>query len=80
MAGGAAAVPFHFIALIGGARQQAEIVNLLTYYWEQPLAAFINGLFLLYNPPLLDILPMYILFMLTSAPLSDAWPSRAAGR
>ncbi len=32
-------------------------------------AAFVNGLFLLYNPPLLDILPMYILFMLTSAPL-----------
>jgi hypothetical protein len=60
---------FSFIALIGGARQQPAIVNLLTYFWEQPLAAFINGLLLLYNPPLLDILPMYILFMLTSAPL-----------
>ena len=43
--------------------------NLLTYYWQQPVTAFINGLFLLYNPPLLDILPMYILFMLISAPL-----------
>jgi hypothetical protein len=57
------------IAFIGAARQQPAIVNLLSYYWEEPLAAFVSGLFLLYNPPLLDILPMYILFLLTSAPL-----------
>jgi hypothetical protein len=60
---------FGLIALIGAMRAQPAIVNLLSYYWEQPLVAFVNGLFLLYNPPLLDILPMYILFMLTSAPL-----------
>ncbi len=60
---------FSFIALIGSAKQEDAIVNLLTYYWQQPVTAFINGLFLLYNPPLLDILPMYILFMLISAPL-----------
>jgi hypothetical protein len=57
------------IAFIGAARQQDAIVDLLSYYWEEPLAAFVGGLFLLYNPPLLDILPMYILFMLVSAPL-----------
>jgi hypothetical protein len=57
------------IAFIGAARQQPAIVDLLSYYWEEPLAAFVGGLFLLYNPPLLDILPMYVLFMLTSAPL-----------
>jgi len=60
---------FSFIALIGSAKHEDAIVNLLTYYWQQPVTAFINGLFLLYNPPLLDILPMYILFMLISAPL-----------
>ena len=57
------------IAFIGAARQQDAIVNLLSYYLEEPLAAFVGGLFLLYNPPLLDILPMYVLFMLASAPL-----------
>jgi hypothetical protein len=57
------------IAFIGAARQQDAIVDLLSYYWEAPLAAFVSGLFLLYNPPLLDILPMYVLFMLASAPL-----------
>lgn len=60
---------FGLIALIGAMRGEAAIVNLLSYYWEAPLKAFVNGLMLLYNPPLLDILPMYILFMLTSAPL-----------
>jgi hypothetical protein len=57
------------IAFIGAARQQDAIVNLLSYYWEEPLAAFVGGLFLLYNPPLLDILPMYVLFMIVSGPL-----------
>lgn len=60
---------FTIVALIGSVRQEAAIENMLTFYWEHPLLAFVNGLFLLYNPPLLDILPMYILFMLTSAPL-----------
>ena len=57
------------IAFIGAARQQDAIVNLLSYYWEEPLSAFVGGLFLLYNPPLLDILPMYVLFMIVSGPL-----------
>src|SRR5512134_1130538 len=60
---------FTIVALVGSVRQEAAIENMLTFYWEHPLLAFVNGLFLLYNPPLLDILPMYILFMLTSAPL-----------
>ena len=51
------------VGFIGAMRQQDAIINLLSYYWERPVAAFLSGLFLLYNPPLLDILPMYILFM-----------------
>jgi hypothetical protein len=57
------------IAFIGAARQEDAIVNLVSYYLDEPLAAFVGGLILLYNPPLLDILPMYVLFMLLSAPL-----------
>lgn len=57
------------IAFFGAAKQQDAIVNLLSYFWDYPVRAFVGGLFLLYNPPLLDILPMYVLFMLVSAPL-----------
>jgi hypothetical protein len=60
---------FTIVALIGSIRGEESILNLLSYYWEDPFRAFVNGLFLLYNPPLLDILPMYILFMLTSSTL-----------
>ena len=57
---------FSFIALIGVAADQAAIKNLVSYYLSNPLPAFVGSLLLIYNPPLLDILPMYILFMLAS--------------
>ena len=57
---------FTVIALVGSWRQQPAVNNLLAFYWENPLRAFASGLLLVYNPPLLDILPMYILFMALS--------------
>jgi len=57
---------FIVIALLGSWRQQPAVMNLLAFYWEHPLRAFASGLLLIYNPPLLDILPMYILFMMLS--------------
>ena len=57
---------FTVIALLGSWRQQPAVTNLLEFYWEHPLRAFASGLLLIHNPPLLDILPMYILFMLLS--------------
>jgi hypothetical protein len=42
------------------------ITNLVSYYLDRPLAAWLGGLTLIYAPPLLDILPMYVLFLLIS--------------
>jgi hypothetical protein len=55
------------------------IVNLSSYYLQQPARGFAESLVLMYNPPLLDILPMYVLFLaLTPALLAMArrieWP------
>jgi hypothetical protein len=52
----AAAVYFHRIPL----------QNLLDFYLQHPRQALIAAPALIYNPPLLDILPMYIVFMLVT--------------
>ncbi|MET0544436.1 MAG: OpgC domain-containing protein [Variovorax sp.] len=57
---------FTIIAGLGVRIEQPAVTNLLTYYLAQPHQAFVSGLLLLYEPPLLDILPMYIFFMLLS--------------
>jgi hypothetical protein len=54
------------VALIGVATRQEAITDLVSYFLEQPMNALVGGLLLLYNPPLLDILPMYVLFMIAS--------------
>ena len=56
-------------ALIGLIAHQDAAVNLVSFYLQHPADAFVGSLLLVYNPPLLDILPMYILFMLGSAPV-----------
>lgn len=38
--------------------------NLLDYYFAAPRQALVDGALLIYRPPLLDILPMYITFLL----------------
>ena len=53
-AGAAAAAYFHRVPL----------QNLLDFFLQHPVQALIAAPLLLYNPPLLDILPMYIVFML----------------
>ena len=57
---------FSFVALLGVAAQHDAISNLLSYYRQHPMSALAGGLLLVYKPPLLDILPMYIVFMLAS--------------
>lgn len=54
------------IALIGALHHADAVNNLLSFYWERPKLAFVTGMLLIYNPALLDILPMYVLFMLLS--------------
>ena len=60
---------FTFIAVLGLTVSQYAVTDLMAYYLHQPLTALIGGLLLMYNPPLLDILPIYILFMLISPPI-----------
>src|SRR5690606_30723357 len=37
--------------------------NLLAFYFDSPAVAVIGGSLLFYQPPLFDILPMYIVFL-----------------
>ncbi|ABM93316.1 OpgC domain-containing protein [Methylibium petroleiphilum] len=57
---------FTVIALIGVLARQDAITNLISFYFEQPVTAFFSGLLLIYSPPLLDILPLYVVFMVLS--------------
>lgn len=57
---------FTVIAALGLRIDQPAVKDLMSYYLAHPLPALLSGLLLIYKPPLLDILPMYILFMLAS--------------
>jgi hypothetical protein len=57
---------FTMIAQIGLLTDRQAIKNLISFYLAEPTDALWTGLALIYNPPLLDILPMYVLFMLAS--------------
>lgn len=57
---------FTVIANVGLRTNRQAIKNLISFYLEEPIDALWTGLALIYNPPLLDILPMYVLFMLAS--------------
>jgi hypothetical protein len=60
------AVLFTLIAMLGLLANQPAVTDLISYYLERPAVAVVAGLMLIYSPPLLDILPMYVLFMLAS--------------
>lgn len=57
---------FSAIYLIGELTQQRAVLGLMSFFVDAPIAGIFGGLLLVYNPPLLDILPIYILFMLVS--------------
>lgn len=63
---------FSFIAAFGLGAQNPDVRYLMSYYLREPLTAFWSALLLIHNPPLLDILPLYIVFMLAS-PWVLAW-------
>jgi hypothetical protein len=60
------ALLFTVIAAIGITGDQPAIKGLVSFFIDAPGLALPASLLLLYNPPLLDILPMYVLFMLVS--------------
>ena len=51
------------VAVLGVVVRQAAITDMVSFFLDHPLTAFFSGLLLLYNPPLFDILPMYVVFM-----------------
>jgi hypothetical protein len=60
---------FTVAARVAAHAHRPALVNLLNYYLAHPFSATISSLLLIYCPPLLDILPIYILFMFATPPL-----------
>ncbi len=60
------------IAEVRGAH---AVTDLASFYASRPHTAVVTGLLLAYNPPLLDILPMYVVFLFLS-PLVLGYGSR----
>ncbi|AOF86134.1 acyltransferase family protein [Hydrogenophaga sp. RAC07] len=57
---------FTVIAWLGVHNRQGGVTGLLEFFFIDPQAAVVGAALLLYNPPLLDILPLYIALMLLS--------------
>jgi hypothetical protein len=57
---------FTFAAAFAVLTHRAALENLLNFYLTHPAVAVIGSLLLIYCPPLLDILPLYVLFLLAS--------------
>jgi len=57
-------IAFTVVAAIAVRHHRVALTNLLDFYLAHPVVAVIGSLLLLYCPPLLDILPMYVLFLL----------------
>jgi hypothetical protein len=60
---GLLAVAFTLVAVIGVQFHRQALENLLSYYLQAPRHAIVAALALEYRPSLLDILPMYVVFM-----------------
>ena len=54
---------FLVVVPIGAAREQPAITNLASHFLRSPAWAAGQSLAMLYNPPLLDILPLYTVFL-----------------
>jgi hypothetical protein len=60
------ALAFTLAAAFAAHTHRPALVNLLNFYLAHPATAIIGSLLLIYCPPLLDILPMYVTFMFFS--------------
>ncbi len=70
---------FTFAAAFAHFSHRAALEHLLDFYFAHPGVAIIGSLLLIYCPPLLDILPMYVLFLLAS-PLAISIAARRGWR
>ncbi|MET0209985.1 MAG: OpgC domain-containing protein [Burkholderiaceae bacterium] len=57
---------FTAIAFVGVVNDQKALLGMIDYYLADPITAFFASVLLIHNPPLMDILPMYIAFMVAS--------------
>jgi hypothetical protein len=57
------AFAFTVVAAFAEHTHKAALVNLLDFYLARPKAAIVGSVLLIYCPPLLDILPMYVTFL-----------------
>jgi hypothetical protein len=57
------ALAFTVVAQIAVHTHKAALTNLLDFYLAHPFVAIAGSVLLLYSPPLLDILPMYVTFL-----------------
>jgi hypothetical protein len=70
---------FTVIAEIAIHTHKAALINLLDFYLAHPLVAILGSVLLLYCPPLLDILPMYVTFLFVT-PLALSAAARVGWR
>jgi hypothetical protein len=57
---------FSVVAAMGVLLDQPAVINMLGFFFEQPLQALLSSTLLVYRPPLLDILPMYTAFLIVT--------------
>lgn len=75
---------FSVVALIGWLWHSEGLHNYLLFYFHSPAKALVSAPLLLYQPPLMDILPMYIVFLvltplLLSVAMRRGWKVALAG-
>ncbi|MGH9561703.1 MAG: OpgC domain-containing protein, partial [Terracidiphilus sp.] len=61
---------FGLLAPLAVSGSRPGVYNLLDFYFAAPHRAILDAVLLIYRPPLLDILPMYILFLVILTPLA----------
>lgn len=74
------ALAFTVAAAYAVTTHRAAIYNLLDFYIAHPVVAIIGSVLLLYCPPLLDILPMYVIFLFFTPLILSAAVKRGWGR
>jgi hypothetical protein len=58
------AFAYTIAAAFGVMAHRLALINLLNFYLAHPFPAIVGSLLLIYCPPLLDILPIYVIFLL----------------
>ncbi|HYK36040.1 OpgC domain-containing protein [Alloacidobacterium sp.] len=74
------ALAFTVVAAYAVTTHRAAIYNLLDFYIAHPFVAIAGSILLLYCPPLLDILPMYVIFLFFTPLVLSSAGRRGWGR